>query len=180
MGLGTAGRDGHVGAMTGTAPPAHRVAPLPFEDSLGFLIRDLSRAVQRELGARPRARGVPPGAWYFLRVLWERDGPTQRDLAQSLGMMEPTAVIALRGMEAEGWIRRVRSEQDRRKMHVHLTPAGKALREELLPIAHEVNALLAGGMTRDEAVFLRALLRRARGRFAASGQAEVAAPAPEE
>ncbi len=156
-------------------PPAPRVPPLPFEDSLGFLFRDLNRAVQRELGARLQARGVPLGAWYFLRVLWERDGLTQRDLAQGLGIMEPTAVIALRVMEAEGWIRRARSEHDKRKVHIHLTPAGRALREELLPIAHEVNALLTAGMSRDEAVFLRALLRRARGGFAALGHDQTAA-----
>lgn len=110
---------------------------------------------------------MPPGAWYLLRVLWEEDGLTQRDLARRVGMMEPTAVIALRGMEERGWIRRLRSETDRRKVHLFLTPAGQALREALVPEAHAVNALATGGLSGDEARMLRALLRRARAAFPA-------------
>ena len=100
-------------------------------------------------------------------MLWEEDGITQRDLARRVGMMEPTAVIALRGIEAGGWIHRVRSETDRRKVHIFLTDAGRDLREALVPEAHAVNALATGGLSQDEVRMLRALLRRARGNFPA-------------
>ena len=142
-----------------------RTDPLPFEHSLGFLVRDLNRAIQRHLQARLQQHGVAPGAWYFLRVLWEEDGITQRDLARRVGMMEPTAVIALRGIEAQGWIHRIRSETDKRKVHIHLTEAGRRLREELMPEAHAVNAIATGNLTADEKRMLLALLRRARGNF---------------
>ena len=149
----------------------HPVPSLPFEESLGFLVRDLNRAIQRNLQARIQVHGVGPGAWYFLRVLWEEDGLTQRELAQRVGMMEPTAVIALRGMETEGWIRRERSAQDKRKVHLFLTPTGRALREVLMPAAHSVNTLAARGLSADETRMLLALLRRARGNFGPSGPA---------
>ncbi|MFC0385817.1 MULTISPECIES: MarR family winged helix-turn-helix transcriptional regulator [Roseomonadaceae] len=128
-------------------------------------MRDLNRAIQRHLQARLQPHGVAPGAWYFLRVLWEEDGITQRDLARRVGMMEPTAVIALRGIEAGGWIHRVRSETDKRKVHIFLTEAGRDLREVLVPEAHQVNALATRGLSGDEARMLKALLRRARGNF---------------
>ena len=83
-----------------------RTPPLPLEDSLGFQVRDLNRLMQRALAARLARHGVAPGAWYVLRVLWEEDGLTQRELAARIGMQEPTAVIALRGMEEAGWITR--------------------------------------------------------------------------
>ncbi|MGG5885644.1 MarR family winged helix-turn-helix transcriptional regulator [Falsiroseomonas sp. HC035] len=146
-----------------TADPA---AKLPFEDSIGFLVRDLNRAIQRDLQSRIAAHGVPPGAWYFLRVLWEEDGLTQRELAQRVGMREPTAVIALRGMEAAGWLRRERSAEDRRKVHLFLTAQGHALREALMPAAHAVNAQAAEGV--DVPAFI-ALLRQVRANFAADG-----------
>ncbi|MFH5926215.1 MarR family winged helix-turn-helix transcriptional regulator [Roseomonas xinghualingensis] len=144
-----------------------RADPLPFQHSVGFLVRDLNRAIQRHLQARLQEHGVAPGAWYFLRVLWEEDGITQRDLARRVGMMEPTAVIALRGIEAQGWIRRVRSDTDKRKIHIFLTQAGRNLREKLVPEAHTVNALATQNMSEDEAQILRALLRRARANFPA-------------
>jgi DNA-binding MarR family transcriptional regulator len=135
--------------------------PLPLEDSLGFQVRDLNRLMQRALAERIAGAGVANGAWYFLRVLWEEDGLTQRELAERIGMREPTAVIALRGMEQAGWITRARGD-DRRKVHVRLTPRGRALRERLLPEAHAVIARATAGMTKDEAAALLALLRRAR------------------
>jgi len=139
---------------------------LPLEDSLGFQVRDLNRLMQRALAARIAPSGVTPGAWYFLRVLWEKDGLTARELADRIGMQEPTAVIALRGMETAGWITRARSEADRRKVHVRLTPAGRALRETLLPEAHGVVAAATAGMTDAELASLLRLLRRARASLA--------------
>lgn len=138
---------------------------LPFEDSVGFLIRDLNRAVQRELATFVQDRGVLHGHWYFLRLLWLEDGLTQRELAQRLGMMEPTAVVALRGMEADGWIHRVRSETDKRKVHILLTPAGQALKANLLPVARAVNERVLRGMSPEERLFFTGLLRRARQNF---------------
>lgn len=139
-----------------------RAPPLPLEESLGFQVRDLNRLMQRALALRIAPAGVAPGAWYFLRVLWEEDGLTQRELAARIGMQEPTAVIALRGMEQAGWITRIRSAEDRRKVHVHLTQAGRALREALLPEARAVIARATGSMTEEEIATLLALLRRAR------------------
>ncbi|MGG5818379.1 MarR family winged helix-turn-helix transcriptional regulator [Falsiroseomonas sp. HW251] len=139
-----------------------RTPPLPLEESLGFQVRDLNRLMQRALAARLAPHGVAPGAWYFLRVLWEEDGLTQRELAARIGMQEPTAVIALRGMEEAGWITRTRSATDRRKVHVSLTPAGRALRETLLPQARAVIAEATRGLAPEDAATLIALLRRAR------------------
>lgn len=151
-----------------TTPADALADPLPFDDSVGFLVRDLNRAIQRHLQSRLQAHGVAPGAWYFLRVLWQEDGITQRELARRVGMMEPTAVIALRGIEEQGWIHRVRSGTDRRKVHIFLTPGGQALREELMPEAHLVNALAVQDMSPDEQLMFKALLRRARANFPTS------------
>jgi DNA-binding MarR family transcriptional regulator len=54
-------------------------------------------------------------------------------------MMEPTTVIALRGMEKSGLIRRERSIDDRRITKVHLTPKARRLRDRLLQISQGVN-----------------------------------------
>ena len=151
--------------MPASGPATERADALPFDLSVGFLVRDLNRATQRHLQAALRGRGVAPGAWYLLRVLREEDGLTQSDLARRVGMTEPTAVIALRGIEAEGWVHRVRSRTDKRKVHIFPTPGGRALRERLVPEAHGVNAMATLGMSADEVHMLRALLRRARANF---------------
>jgi DNA-binding MarR family transcriptional regulator len=135
---------------------------LPFDVSLGFQLRDANRAVQRLLGSRIQALGVTLGAWYFLRVLWEEEALTQRELAARTGMQEPTAVMALRGMERQGWITRDRSTQDRRKVYIRLTDAGRALRARMLPEARAVNDAATAGLTGAEIETLLTLLKRVR------------------
>jgi DNA-binding MarR family transcriptional regulator len=114
--------------------------------SLGYLVRDANRAFQRLLERRITPHGVTRGQWYFLRVLWEEDGLSQRELSARVGMMEPTTVIALRGMEKAGLIRRSRSRDDRRITRVHLTAKAKRLRSRLLRISQGVNEQGAEGI----------------------------------
>ena len=83
--------------------------------SLGYLVRDANRAFQRLLEKRISPHGVTRGQWYFLRVLWEEDGLSQRELSARVGMMEPTTVIALRGMEKAGLTASLNQAQQRIK-----------------------------------------------------------------
>ena len=76
----------------------------------------------------------------------KEDGSSQRELSARVGMMEPTTVIALRGMERAGLIRGARGTQDRRVTRVHLTPKARRLRERLLQISQGVNDQSAEGI----------------------------------
>ena len=102
------------------------------------------------------------GHWYFLRVLWEEEGFTQRELSERVGMKESTTFTALTSMERSGLIRRSRNETDRRKVHVFLTAKGKALKAELLPLAKDVNEIATRDFSADEVKQLRTLLERVR------------------
>ena len=114
--------------------------------SLGYLVRDANRAFQRLLEKRIAPHGVTRGQWYFLRVLWEEDGLSQRELSARVGMMEPTTVIALRGMEKAGLVRRTRSSDDKRVTRVRLTPKARRMRDRLLKISQGVNDQGAEGI----------------------------------
>ena len=70
--------------------------------SLGYLVRDANRAFQRLLERRISPHGVTRGQWYFLRVLWEEDGLSQRELSARVGMMEPTTVSRCAAWRSRG------------------------------------------------------------------------------
>ena len=129
---------------------SRRAVDLSLGGSLGYLVRDANRAFQRLLEKRITPHGVTRGQWYFLRVLWEQDGLSQRELSARVGMMEPTTVIALRGMEKAGLVRRVRSEDDKRVTKVHLTAKARRMRERLLAISRGVNDQGAVGIDAAE------------------------------
>lgn len=138
--------------MSDERKPKNEYSPMDMVPnySVGHLIRDAHRSMQRRLEEAIAPLGVSRGQWYFLRVLWEGDGLTQRELSARVNMMEPTTVVALNGMEKAGLIRRERSPNDRRKIHIYLTENGQKLREELLPLAQEVNVKASVGISEQD------------------------------
>ena len=132
----------------------------PLAESSGFLVRDANRAFQRLLEKRIASYGVARGQWYFLRVLWNEDGLSQRELSARVGTMEPTTVIALRTMEKSGLIRRVRSTDDRRRSHVWLTPKAQRLRTELRTLARGITEAAETGISRGELALFRRVITR--------------------
>ena len=132
----------------------------PLAQSSGFLVRDANRAFQRLLEKRIAPYGIARGQWYFLRVLWSEDGLSQRELSARVGTMEPTTVIALRSMEKSGLIRRVRSDEDKRRAQVWLTPKAKRLRTELLALARGITDAAEHGVARDELLTFQRVIAR--------------------
>ena len=104
-----------------TQPAGADTAALPFEESVGYQVRQTHRLLQRYLQRKIEPYGVTPGMWYFLRALWDRDGMTQRELSLVVGTMEPTTLTAIKAMERSGLVRRVKNADDRRKINIFLT-----------------------------------------------------------
>ncbi len=127
-------------------------------DRLAHLVKDATRGLLRALQIRLTRHGVSFGHWAFLRILWEADGLTQRELSVEAGLMEPTTSAALATMEKLGYVRRERRPGNRRNIHVFLTPRGRALRPKLVPLAEEVNDVAVRGASAADVVATRRTL----------------------
>jgi DNA-binding MarR family transcriptional regulator len=132
----------------------------PLEHSIGYQVRMTYRYFTQDLQIHLAPPDIPIGMWYFLRALWREDGLTQRELGEQVGSMAPSTVEQLKNMDSRGLIERRRSDEDRRKIHVFLTPEGHALKAKLLPYAAQVNAVALEGLSEGEIGFLRLVLRR--------------------
>jgi DNA-binding MarR family transcriptional regulator len=129
------------------------------DDRLGHLVKDATRGLVRALQMRLAAHSVSFGHWVFLRILWERDGMTQRELSVQAGLMEPTTFSALKTMEKLRYIVRRQMPDNRKNVYVFLTPRGRALKDKLVPAAIDVNELAVKGIPpEDVAVTRRTLL----------------------
>jgi DNA-binding MarR family transcriptional regulator len=127
-------------------------------DRLAHLVKDATRALVRALQVRLAEHSVSFGHWSFLRILWEGDGLTQRELSTSAGVMEPTTFSALKAMERLGYVVRRHRAGDRKKVFVFLTPKGRALRHRLVPLAEEVNSIAIRGVAAGEVAATRKAL----------------------
>ena len=163
------------------------------DDRLAHLVKDAIRALVRALQMRLAEHGVSFGHWTFLRILWEGDGLTQRELSEQAGVMEPTTFSALKAMERLGYIRRRRRDGDRKKIYVLLTPKGRRLRDRLVPLAENVNRIairnvrpaavllaIIENMAQDEqAADMRMPSTRELGRLKAGGRTRLRRKSPE-
>ena len=128
------------------------------KERLAHVIRETARALVRALTQRLAEHGVSFGHWAFLRILWERDGLTQRELSEMAGVMEPTTFAALRAMERLGYVERRQVPQNRKNVYVYLTARGRAVGRKLVPLAEDVNKVATRGVKAGDLATTRRVL----------------------
>jgi len=119
-------------------------------DSVGYLSRINFRAFSKALEDLTEPHGVSAGQWRFLRVLWEQDGITQRDLSERVGITEATTAKGIIGLQDAGLVTRKISKKDRRKMVIKLTAKAKRLKRTLLPKVGVINDRALHGISQRD------------------------------
>jgi MarR family transcriptional regulator, organic hydroperoxide resistance regulator len=127
-------------------------------DRMAHLIRDTERAFRKALQVRLAAYDVPFGHWTFLRVLWENEGLTQKELSAHAGVMEPTTFAAMKAMEAQGYIVRKQLPTNRKNVYIHLSAKGRALKKKLVPLAEDTNSISTKNISPDDLMTTRKVL----------------------
>jgi DNA-binding MarR family transcriptional regulator len=128
------------------------------DDRLAHLIKDATRALLRALQMRLTEHSVSLGQWTFLRILWETDGITQRELSVLAGVMEPTTFSAVTAMEKLGYVTRRKMPNNKKMVYVFLTPKGRLLKKKLVPLAEEVNRIAVESVNPKDITMMRRVL----------------------
>ncbi|MGB0631056.1 MAG: MarR family winged helix-turn-helix transcriptional regulator [Alphaproteobacteria bacterium] len=127
-------------------------------DRLAHLIRDAGRSLGHRLTPLLAEHDIPFGHWAFLRVLWDRDGLTQKELSDAVGVTEPTTFAAVKALMDKGYITRRHNPGNKRKFYVYLTPEGMALQDVLVPLAEEVNRIAVQDIPPEDIALMRETL----------------------
>lgn len=130
------------------------------QDRLAHLVKDAWRAFMRILQLRLMEHSVSFGHWTFLRILWEKDGLTQKELSVEAGVVDPTTHAALKTMEKLGYISRRKSPNNKKNIYIYLTKKGRDLQQELIPLAVEINEVAVKGASEDDIATTRRTLRK--------------------
>ena len=129
-------------------------------DRLAHLVKDATRALLRALQMRLTQHSVSLGQWTFLRILWETDEITQRELSELAGVMEPTTFTAVTAMEKLGYVTRRKLSNNRKMVYVFLTSKGRLLKRKLVPLAEEVNRIAVERVNQQDIAMMRRVLLR--------------------
>lgn len=117
-------------AAHSTSSPDEAPFP-PFKESLAYQAQVLARITQNDYMARIAGTGIAPAQAYVLGELWFAEPLSQVELARRLEIGKATIGQTLTRLERAGFVERRRVASDRRLVMVHLTEAGRALREPL-------------------------------------------------
>ncbi len=115
----------------------------PFSQGLTFVARRWRNLMNEEL----RAVGQSQARWgtlYWIAVFG--DTVNQTELADRIGVEQPTLGRVLRDLEAEGLIERASGSADRRAKVIRLTAAAKPVMKQINRIADSVRARLLRGI----------------------------------
>ena len=139
------------------------------DELLCFSLYSAAQAMNRVYQPLLEPHGLTYPQYAVLVALWEKDARPVGELGRQLGLESNTLTPLLKRMEQTGLVTRARSTEDERRVIVALGARGRALRTELAHIPGCIGA--ATGMTRDEAVALRAEIAALRDRLSAAGMA---------
>ncbi|MGC8971573.1 MAG: MarR family winged helix-turn-helix transcriptional regulator [bacterium] len=96
-------------------------------------------------------KGQPP----ILSMLWEKDGLTQKEIAEKLRLKPSTVTAVLKRMEKAGLLKREPDPKDMRVSRVYLTKKGRDLKKDVEEIMKMLEEECFAGFTLEEKVLLR-------------------------
>lgn len=94
--------------------------------------------------------GIVPGQFPALLKLWQRDGQTQKELVEQLGIEQATMANTLNRMERDGLIIREDHPTDGRAKVIYLTRKAHDVRDEAYAAATAINERALSDLTEEE------------------------------
>ncbi|MFN3834356.1 MAG: MarR family winged helix-turn-helix transcriptional regulator [Glycocaulis sp.] len=147
--------------MTGRANRADLPPALILSDYLPYRLSVVSNKASGLIARAYQARfGLSIWEWRVIAVLGGGEAITAQAICEATAMDKVTVSRALRALADRALVQRRTSPTDKRAALVSLTAEGRAIYEEIAPLALEWERSLLEGFTPDEADQLSRLLER--------------------
>lgn len=130
------------------------------EESVTYLMRQITTAVASEVSALLGPDGLTHAQWVPLLKLHTGEASTPAELARVCYLDAGSMTRTLDRLEAKGFVRRARSEADRRVVLLELTPQGRETAARIPGVLCEVQNAHLNGFSRAELDTLKSLLQR--------------------
>ncbi len=119
----------------------------------GFLIakiHTLSERILAKILKKYKLGKINPAQGRIFYALWQRDGVPIRELARITSLEKSTLTSMLDRMKKNGFIARVPSKEDRRKIIIRMTKQTRRLKDLYLAISKEKTDLFYKGFSSRE------------------------------
>jgi len=143
-----------------------RAAWLQLDRQLCFALYSASLAMTKLYKPLLDPLGLTYPQYLVMLVLWESDGITVSQLGERVALDSGTLTPLLKRLEVSNLVRRLRDTADERRVLLHLTPAGRALKAKALVVPEQVAC--ASGCELDELAALTTRLKALRDQISQS------------
>ena len=104
--------------------------------------------------------GIGSGQFMFLLELYINDGKNQEEIAETLKIDKGTTARALKKLEEQGFVTRIKDENDKRSNKIYLNDKAKDGREGVLDVLNDWNKEITKSLTEEEEEMLKSLLEK--------------------
>jgi MarR family transcriptional regulator for hemolysin len=123
---------------------------LPPEERFSAALHATARSWRLALDARLKDLGIGQAGWMTIAMIAQsKEPPSQRELADLLGIEGPSVVSMLDRLERGGLVRRAPSPLDRRVKLAHLTDDGRVLYARVRKEADAFRLTMLEGVPRE-------------------------------
>lgn len=127
---------------------------------MGYLLHRIVHMMGCQIDRRLQSHGLTQAQWAPLFLIHQGRAATLAELSRELQVDAGALTRTLDRLQAKGLCQRERSTEDRRVVHLMLTPEGEAATAPVPGVLCEVSNALLKGFTHEEWQNLMGLLRR--------------------
>ena len=122
-----------------------------FENSIGFVIYSASKMMQKAFDLELRNKtGINLVQSKVIFALNMQSGPTQRELADKIGVESPTLVPIIDKMEQDGYVKRKNDSKDRRIKRIYATAKADSMWDSMMECAVQIRKTSAHDLSEHE------------------------------
>jgi DNA-binding MarR family transcriptional regulator len=128
----------------------------------GFLVTQIHHRGRRVFSELLKERGldIGPGQGRILFALWQEDGVPINELIKKTLLRKSTLSELLDSLESAGHVRRVQSEEDRRKVLIELTEKTRQMLNVYIEVSQEMTKIFYEGFLPEEMEQFETYLQR--------------------
>jgi DNA-binding MarR family transcriptional regulator len=127
---------------------------------LGFRFRRIQNHLSRRLAEMPGIETSRPGELSVLAMMQANPGLSQVELSGEVGLDKAMIVVIIDELERQGYARRERAAEDRRRNLLFITPQGETVLERWMAVARENERTVRETLSPAEFAVLSELLDR--------------------
>ncbi len=122
-----------------------------YENSIGFVVYSASKMMQKAFDLELRDKtGINLAQSKVIFALYMQSGPTQRELADKIGVESPTLVPIIDKMEEDGYVKRKPDVSDRRIKRIYATPKTDSLWDSMMECAAQIRKVSTKDLSDQE------------------------------